>query len=542
MNSNLNFVPRSFPSRVAELGFTVNLPGDWISHDLPGEEVDFSNPTNLMPLGIVTAPHAAIVFAFAARPAYDDGTLHDWAWYLLNHNQLQPRAVGRDVIAGVAAVSGEAVQPSDLGPMVVRFAFLEDGNRLLNLTLTAPELFADSVRDAWFAMLKSFALETPRGSRFPIEAHPDHTPAAQIPEPWLESKSAEPASAEPTPSPARPEAVLPLHEIAMKIPDGIKPKKCKFYDYALSHDSISLDEYHEINVNLRNRGVGLVPNIAGLSDEARRATLAAGAIMAQFDVPYGWHVIDDGKRTLVFEPSGKVQISMNLMPREGRSNKAILDDIEAQMREDYPHPEFLRLKEGKIHALGARNIADGTQPLEQYHLLYPFRDDSMVLRARVTATPDQATDACNLAELILDSVVFDCAQQTDAPETASEPEESLPATQTTPDGKPQWWQDAIALEAQDQLEAAEETIKNGCPYIGFACSTAEMYRQRMLRLKQAGDEAGALEAFKKSSAFIFFYASMATSGGEGAALSYERDQFRAQLVAEFGRDPEAEHA
>lgn len=166
MNGNLNLAPRSFPARIAELGFTAQLPADWISHELPIEDVDFSNPTNLVPLAIVTAPHAAIVFAFAARPAYEDGTVHDWAIYLLKHNQLQPRAIGRDQVAGVPAVVGEATQPSDLGPMVVRFAFLEDGGRLVNLTFTAPALLADSVRDAWFAMLQSFTLETPKGSRF----------------------------------------------------------------------------------------------------------------------------------------------------------------------------------------------------------------------------------------------------------------------------------------------------------------------------------------------------------------------------------------
>lgn len=166
MNSHLKLAPRTFPARIAELGFTAQLPVDWISHELPNEDADFSNPTNLVPLAIVTAPHAAIVFAFAARPAYDDGTLNDWANYLLNHNQLQPRAIGLDQAAGVPAVIGEAVQPSDLGPMVVRFAFLEDGGRLINLTFTAPELLADSVRDAWFATLQSFKLETPKGSRF----------------------------------------------------------------------------------------------------------------------------------------------------------------------------------------------------------------------------------------------------------------------------------------------------------------------------------------------------------------------------------------
>ena len=166
MNPHLKLSPRSFPTRVAELGFSTQLPTDWISHDLPPEDVDFSNPTTFLPLAIVTAPHAAMVFAFAARPAYDDGTLHDWAQYHLNHNQLQPRAIGSETIAGAAGIAGEAVQGSDLGPMVVRFAFLEDGDRLLNLTLTAPELLADTVRDAWFAMLQSFTLETPRGSRF----------------------------------------------------------------------------------------------------------------------------------------------------------------------------------------------------------------------------------------------------------------------------------------------------------------------------------------------------------------------------------------
>ncbi len=166
MNSKLVLESRSFPARLAELGFKANLPTGWIAHELPAEELDFSNPTLFAPLAVVTAPHAAIVFAFAARPAYDDGTLHDWAMYHLNNNQLKPRAIGGHVIAGVAAVTGEATQKSELGPLVVRFAFFEDGNRLVNLTFTAPELLADPVRDAWFGMVQSFKLETPRGSRF----------------------------------------------------------------------------------------------------------------------------------------------------------------------------------------------------------------------------------------------------------------------------------------------------------------------------------------------------------------------------------------
>jgi hypothetical protein len=510
MSTVLQLAPRTFSSRIADLGFTANLPADWIAHELPAEQPDFSNPTQFFPLAIVTAPHAAIVFAFAARPAYDDGTLHDWAWHLLSHNQLKPRALGPEPVAGVPALVGEATQESELGTMVVRFAFLEDGGRLINLTFTAPELLADAVRDAWFGLLQSFRLETPRGSRFGSEPLPPAAVTPPSPAPNAAEQAGAKSVSTPPPSPAP------------------APKRT-FHDFALAGDTASLDPEAKLNANLRDRGIGMVPNLVATDDASRRASLAAGAIVAQFDVPYGWHVIDDGKRTLVFEPGGQVQISLNLLRRDGRSNNAILDDLESQMRADYPNPEFMRLKEGKIHALGARNIADANQALEQYHLLYPFRDSSLVLRARVTTTPERATDSVNLAELILESCVFDCFQQRDEPKPVQPPADNLPA----------WWHQALALESQNQLEAAERTIREGCPYLGYAHATADLYRLRMLRLKEAGDQAGALAAFKKSSDFIFHYASMATSGGEGAALSYERDQFRAKLVAEYGSDPEA---
>jgi hypothetical protein len=179
MNSLLSFDSRTFPSRIADLGFTVKTPKDWIAHELPKEEADFSNPTKFVPLAVVTAPHSAIVIAFAARPAYDDGTLHDWAWYLLQHNQLKPRAVGAGRFGQLAAVLGEAIQDSDVGPLVVRFAFVEDGKRLINITLTAPELLADAVKDAWFAAVESFALTSPRGATVAVQQHasPACTPA-----------------------------------------------------------------------------------------------------------------------------------------------------------------------------------------------------------------------------------------------------------------------------------------------------------------------------------------------------------------------------
>lgn len=530
MSTPLHLTPRTFPARLAELGFTADLPADWIAHELPSEDIDFSNPTVFAPLAVVTAPHAAIVFAFAARPAYDDGTLQDWTWYHLNNNKLKPRAVGDDQLANVPAVIGEATQESEVGTLVVRFAFFEDGDRFVNITLTAPELLADAVRDAWFGLLKSFQLETPKGSRFPLgSAAVRNTPVT--PTPKKETPSPAPAEESKT--------MAPEASDQPQLPKDLQQPRNNvthtFAEYALDRDTTSLDPETMINANLRAKGIGLVPRVVAANGDEQRATVAAGAVMAQFEVPYGWHVIDDGKRTLIFEPSGKVQINLNLLPREGRNHAAILDGIEAQARQDYPQPEFMRVMSiggKKIHALGIRNIADGDQPIEQYHLLAPFRDAAMVLRARVTATPERATDACNLAELILDSCVFDCFQQRDEPKTKTG------TNMSTPDGKPEWWHRALALEAQNKLKEAEETIQAGCPYQGYAYSTAEMYRLRMVRLKNAGDDVGALEACRRSSNWIFFYASMATSGGEGAALSMERDQFRAELIAAYGSDPD----
>ena len=46
------------------------------------------------------------------------------------------------------------------------------------------------------------------------------------------------------------------------------------------------------------------------------------------------------------------------------------------------------------------------------------------------------------------------------------------------------------------------------------------------------------QAFRQADRWMGFYAGMATSGGEGAARSLERDRFRRALVASLGYDPE----
>lgn len=294
---------RAFDGLPAGLDFRVRLPLDWIAHALPSDPPDFSAPAALMPLAIVTAPHSAIVFTAAARPAYDDGDLHAWTLYLLGENNLTPRALGAHSLSATPALVGEAVQPSELDPMLVRFAFFEDGGRLVHFSLTAPVLVADALRNVWIEAVATFALANPRG--------------------------ATPRAPEPTPAP---------------------------------------------------------------TPEPQRA------------------------------PS--------LDPR--------------------PAPE---------------------------------------------------------------------------PEPAP-----------SPDG-PAWWQRAKALELADHFDEAEATIRAAVPHLAFAAAIAELYRDRMRRLQASGDLVAARTAFEASANWIRFYASQATSGGEGAALSLERDEFLDSLRGEFPDAP-----
>jgi hypothetical protein len=113
----------------------------------------------------------------------------------------------------------------------------------------------------------------------------------------------------------------------------------------------------------------------------------------------------------------------------------------------------------------------------------------------------------------------------------------------TPENKPaktsgsDWWRQARNMEGPDRLEAAEEQILREAQHIGGAASVAEMYAQRMRAFQSAGNEPRAVAAFKLATQWMSTYAGYATSGGEGAALSLQRDEFHAALVRELGYDP-----
>ncbi len=100
-----------------------------------------------------------------------------------------------------------------------------------------------------------------------------------------------------------------------------------------------------------------------------------------------------------------------------------------------------------------------------------------------------------------------------------------------------WARAAQSTDGPDRLEAVEKEMLAAIDHIGVAGSIAEIYAERMRAFQRAGDEPRAIAAFKLAMQWMRSYAGSATSGGEGAALSYECDQFRAALAREFGYDP-----
>lgn len=95
------------------------------------------------------------------------------------------------------------------------------------------------------------------------------------------------------------------------------------------------------------------------------------------------------------------------------------------------------------------------------------------------------------------------------------------------------------VDDSDRLVDMENAMKRQYDHIGVAVSIAEVYADRMREFRRLGDERRAIAAFKLAKEWMGTYASWATSGGEGAANSYERDRFCKALVAEFGYDPTA---
>ncbi len=98
------------------------------------------------------------------------------------------------------------------------------------------------------------------------------------------------------------------------------------------------------------------------------------------------------------------------------------------------------------------------------------------------------------------------------------------------------WKQAQDLERQGRFKEAESLIQQTMPE-GVCQQTAHLYELRMQRLLSEGDRPGAIKAYQLACEWWWSYASGATSGGEGMARSYERNQEALRLAKIIGERP-----
>ena len=111
-------------------------------------------------------------------------------------------------------------------------------------------------------------------------------------------------------------------------------------------------------------------------------------------------------------------------------------------------------------------------------------------------------------------------------------EDPSSASRADPTGEPTWWDQAVALERDNRLEEAEHVLLDAIDHIGVYSQLAYLFELRYARMltEHRPDDARAAKA--RAIHWLYAYASSATSGGEGAALSYERDRRIAELGGE----------
>lgn len=382
MSSSPDFTPVDVPSRLADLAFSYLCPVGFHSVALPNQLPDFTVPTTFFALHLAMANRGLVLFSVGARPALAEGSVQESAEIVCRAARQRILDVKRGQVGGLPAVLLELIQDVDGTELHLRSAFIEDGKRLLNVSVVAPEALWLDLEPVLQWTLSSFRLAEPRGGCFP-----------------LMRSGARPADF------ARAETEMPTVEPSSSAELGAdRAVASRLADLALADDAATLKADHPFNVRMRETGSGVVPRVVSLNLDEKAATVAAAAIGATVDLPFGWHAVDDGRRTLVFDAAGKIQISLNLRPALD-GIPPLLQQIGADAVVEQPLIQPVGLNEATdLPGLVLRNFRDGNDILVRVYLARQVRDDELAHVARITSAPEESSRALKLAVMILRSL------------------------------------------------------------------------------------------------------------------------------------------
>ena len=130
---------------------------------------------------------------------------------------------------------------------------------------------------------------------------------------------------------------------------------------------------------------------------------------AAFRLPFGWFATDDGRRTMVFDDDGRIQISFKLR----RTNRTSLPEIARSLVQPYLQrqpglPLTAFTFEDDIAGAGVQGAEIDGESLDQFFLVRPAPRAGYVLVARVTARGDDTRLAVKLTGDILAGLEPQC--------------------------------------------------------------------------------------------------------------------------------------
>lgn len=386
---------------LASLDFTVEVPADWNTIDLPREDVDFDDISKFAPLAMLMAPYAAILLTVAARPAYASGTLAQWLQYVAGAHGVAIEGFEAQKLGALDGVGTWGTQTDGDAVMRARIVFVEDGERLLHVVCMAPASLWDAVAPAFAQALATFTLRDPRGRTVEL-APPDLplTPCTMLATSAPATANSGTAQLAPTPGAA---SAAPKAEsdgpASAATDDDVEPP-CLAQRCALAASMATFEPTHEVNTRLRDLGAGTVPDVQHYHEQELWAAFTPPAIGGTLRVPFGWHVIDDEKRTTVFDGAGDASVQLERAWREGATDDDLFTARFAALREQQPSLQHERLTIAEVPCLVVRGVQNGSKTVTKAFLL---RDvgQGRVLQLAVTAAPERFAVVRDLVEVLL---------------------------------------------------------------------------------------------------------------------------------------------
>lgn len=178
-------------------------------------------------------------------------------------------------------------------------------------------------------------------------------------------------------------------------------------ELVLAEDAESLNPEHPMNANFRDNGIGFTPRAFEVDTEERSAVIGIGAIEGFVKIPFGWHALDDGRRGLIFDAAGRMQINLSVRDPEGMELSGFVASCFDELLSEQPDVEVTSFALQGIVCAAVRDANFDGERLCQAFLARPREKSGYAIVARVTANSDDIRLAMNLAGDIMANLRFE---------------------------------------------------------------------------------------------------------------------------------------